>query len=489
VRVTVDSVITMHEPPAAVAAAVREALTIDNPQHVEASKQLRDTRGIPERLCYSTQIGWDLVVPRGFGIELRKICAREGVEMDCDWSGMTRGEAVDLECSPEITSRAYQVRAVLKMVREKQGIVVAPTGSGKTVIGALAVGNAGRSALVVVHTKDLLDQWRESFARVYGIEAGIVGGGKRDWKPITVATVQTLHRLGMSEVMKRAQEFGAVILDECHHASADTWFELLSWLPCKYRWGLTATPTRDDGLTQLLWWGIGPLLDTVEHGKLIDHGHLAQPRICAVHTGWQYPAFGEAADRFKELESRGLTGWDLKRAQMAKQKAFKAMLDAITEDEQRNSGIVELVRREVGDGHQVLVLSGRVAHCEALSSLLQDAGVDAEVVTGKTAKKARAAKLDALRDGSLAVACCTSLADEGLDVPKLDRVVIALPARSKRQATQRMGRTMRPGPDKRPVVFDLVDDVGVLRGQWASRRSAYRKALGDVDVYTEKWTG
>jgi superfamily II DNA or RNA helicase len=148
---------------------------------------------------------------------------------------------------------------------------------------------------------------------------------------------------------------------------------------------------------------------------------------------------------------------------------------------------VDLVRREVADGHQVLVLSGRVAHCQSLCKLLQDAGVDADVVTGKTAKKARAAKLGALREGSLPVVCATQLADEGLDCPKLDRVVVALPARSKRQATQRMGRTMRPGQGKEPVVFDLVDDVGILKGQWSSRRAAYRKALGSAEVYTERW--
>ena len=486
VRATVDSVIRLHDPPAGLARHVVAALTIGNPAHLEAERQLRPTTGLDAELCYAQRLGGDLVVPRGFGSELREICKCEGVDLECDWSGIAHGVRLELQCSDEIKSRAYQIQAVLKMVRSKQGVVVAPTGSGKTVIGCLAVGNAGCSALVVVHTKDLLDQWREAFGRVYGVETGIVGGGKREWKPITVATVQTLHRLGRSEVWKRAQGFGAVILDEHHHSAASTWWELLEWLPCMYRWGLTATPTRDDGLTPLLWWGVGPLLYTVEHAGLIDDGHLARPRICKVETGWTFPRFDEAVERFKQAEKEDRGYWPVKNAKMAKDKAFQAMIKALVEDEQRNAGIVDIVKREVDNGHQVLVLSGRVAHCQALCSLLKDAGVDADVVTGKTPKKAREAKLDALRDGSLPVVCATQLADEGLDCPKLDRVVIALPARSQRQATQRMGRTMRPGPGKKPVVFDLVDDVGVLKGQWYSRRAAYKKALGEVEVYTER---
>ena len=483
-RATVTGTIRLHRPPPDLADAVRSALTIPNPEYLEAQKQMRATSGIDAALCYALRVGEDMLVPRGYGADLRALCQSRGVELDCDWTGLARGDVLDARSSVE--PRPYQRAAVEALLHGRQGVVVAPTGAGKTIIGCLGIVGAGVSSLIVVHTLDLLQQWRQQIRRVIGVEPGQVGGGVVDWQPVTVATVQTLHRLGMAEVSARGAGIGLVIHDEVHRQAASTWWDVCSWLPCLYRWGLTATPERADGLTQLLWWGVGPLLYEVPARELLDAGHLAKPRVVQVHTGWRYPAFDEAAARFKEVEATR-EGWPVKRAQMDKQRAFQALQSALIEDADRNARIVDLVRREVDAGHQVLVLSGRVDHCEALCALLRAAGVDAEVVTGKTAKKAREGIMGRLRDGTLPAACCTQLADEGLDAPGLDRLVVAFPTRNKRQATQRRGRIMRPGPGKQPVVYDLVDDVGVLRGQAAARLRAYRADLGDVSLTAERW--
>jgi superfamily II DNA or RNA helicase len=159
-----------------------------------------------------------------------------------------------------------------------------------------------------------------------------------------------------------------------------------------------------------------------------------------------------------------------------------ACMDALVADEVRNDLIADLATREATDGHTVLVLSGRVAHCRRLAKMVRERGVDAEVLVGAVKKSKRKEILDRFRSGELPVVVASTLADEGLDVPRMDRVILAFPSRTKGRTAQRLGRLMRPHPDKSgAVLFDIVDaSVAPLLRQFRERNRLYKRLAAGI---------
>jgi superfamily II DNA or RNA helicase len=159
---------------------------------------------------------------------------------------------------------------------------------------------------------------------------------------------------------------------------------------------------------------------------------------------------------------------------------YARMLNAVADDQARNRAVVAAVEAEARAGHTCLVLSGRVKHCEALAGAVRSTGLTAAALTGAVAREQRKALLDDAREGRLQVLVATSLADEGLDLPRLSRVFLAFPGRSRGRTIQRLGRLMRPHPSKHSaVLFDFVDrQVPILRRHHVERRKLYAEVLG-----------
>jgi len=169
----------------------------------------------------------------------------------------------------------------------------------------------------------------------------------------------------------------------------------------------------------------------------------------------------------EETGERPLVDWD-------------DLVGKLVADADRNRLVVDQVAADVAAGHRALVLSGRIGHLETLCGALQARGVRAELLVGTLGKKLRIARLDALRAGDIDVLGATSVADEGLDLPELTRVVLAYPGRAQGRTVQRLGRIMRRAPGKaQPVLYDVADlRVGLLRAQHLSRMRAIKQALG-----------
>jgi superfamily II DNA or RNA helicase len=352
--------------------------------------------------------------------------------------------------------RSYQREAVAAMQRRVQGTILSPCGSGKTQMGVAAIATIQQPALILVHTHDLAEQWRERIAMVIGQTTGIIAGGESRLEPITVATVQTLSRMEPAALEELGQRFGCVVLDECHHLPCNTFRYVIAHLPGKYRFGLTATPEREDGLTPLLELCIGPRLFEIDQDRLVELGYLERPEV-----------------RF--LESRFSFDYD-------GPEDHHELMAALVEDEERNQLILDRVLADARAGHTVLILTGRVNHCEHLAARIADAGVKAGFLTGSVGKSERRALLEDFREGALPVLVASTVADEGLDVPRLDRIVLAYPGRAKGRLTQRLGRLMRPHPGKAaPVLYDIVDpQVPPLARQWRERKRIYLELTGSL---------
>lgn len=453
-HVRVDSALHVerrHMPDKLLGRLYRE-LSFANPGYVTRVRMGLPTGAEPEELCFLSEGADEIRLPRGAIHMLRQQAAHEGLLVSCEDQRLLPTER--LSGLPEVPLRAYQARAVDKLAKVTQGVVVSPCGSGKSRIGIGAIARLGTPALILVHTVDLAEQWQRAIADLLRLEAGLVGAGEERTAPVTVALTQTLGRWEPERLHAFLARFGLVILDEAHHVAASIFRGIVDRCPARYRLGLTATPEREDGLTPLLELYLGRTLVTISHDELVEAGVLTLPDIRVVHTAFEYP-YVRAAD-------------------------YAPMLAALAEDSQRNELLVRTIAAEARQGHVCLALSGRIDHCQRLAELLQQGGVKAEALTGRLPKRRRQALLQQARDAELSVLVATSLADEGLDLPRLSRVFLTFPGRAKGRTVQRLGRLMRPHPDKQgAVLVDFVDgNVPVLWFQHQQRRRLYAAVLG-----------
>ena len=392
-------------------------------------------------------------VPRGAVSKLRAIASAH--ELSLSFSDeRSEGEVASYEHRPPGELTHYQKRCSAKLRGRIQGCVVVPCGGGKTVLALDGVAKIGRTFLVIVHTKDLRDQWVGAIRKQLGVEADTALGGT---SPACVITVQTLANMGRLRLGSKTRRYAICIVDEAHHVPSITFQRVLTAIFCRWRWALTATPDREDRLEGLLFDTVGPILYAVHTDEVVAAGRLVKPTVYRVKTGFSYP---EAKD-------------------------YAQLLAAITLDDKRTSLVASLVRRLVGQGRKVIVLSIRVALCDQLGELLEESGVSVAVVHGT--KRGRVAELARFREGGADVLCATTLADEGLDIPSADTLVLITPSRAKGRAIQRVGRVLRNDVDKlRPLVFDLVDGHKTAQNQWGERRKAYVRSYGKASISTRR---
>ena len=347
--------------------------------------------------------------------------------------------------------RSYQLDAVAQLRKGVQGTLVMPCGSGKTITAIALMAAVDQPTLVIVHTHDLLVQWKDNIKRILSIDAGIISEGKLNPGSISIATVQTLCRMHQNDFIALAAKYGCVILDEAHHVPAYTFQKVVSHIPAKYRYGLTATPERDDGLTPLIGFTFGNELFRIGYPELIAEGYLKAPEVSSVFTNFKY--------------------------NYSSPDVYQNLMSALVENPVRNALIANLAISDVKAEHTVLILSGRVEHCKKLIQLINSQGIKAGLLVGSVSKKKRQTVLDEFRTGKTLVIAASSIADEGLDIPCLNRIIFAFPTKAKGRTTQRLGRLMRPYPGKhKAILYDIVDRyVPVLVRQYYERKKIYKE--------------
>lgn len=278
-------------------------------------------------------------------------------------------ELVDERCSGEPievafagTLRLDQEAAVAAMLHHDAGVLCAPTAFGKTVTAAAMIAKRGVNTLVLVHRTELLKQWQERLQSFLGIGKGVVGtigGGKA--KPtgkIDIAVMQSLSRQG--EVNSLVENYGHVIVDECHHVSAASFDAILKQAKAKYVLGLTATPIRRDGQQPIIFMQCGPTRHTAAKPTGAPHDLAVTP--CTLHSRIDLPQEAGIQDVFRHL--------------------------AI--DQVRTGAIATEVVNAYGEGRKVLVLTERTEHLDAIQAALDGKVASLFVLHGRMAKKQRA---------------------------------------------------------------------------------------------------
>jgi superfamily II DNA or RNA helicase len=338
--------------PSGLVEQIQDRLTFPNPAYEEAERRGFSTWNIAKEIRGYRQEGDNLIFPRGFTRQGIGILKAAGVRYRIEDHRRTLSP-VDFHFLGEL--RDFQVEAVEAMAARDFGTLAAPTGSGKTVIALALIAWRQQPALVIVHTKELQDQWVariETFLGIPAPEVGIIGGGTiRTGHKITVALVQSLYKIA-SEV---APFIGHLVVDECHRAPSRTFTEAVTAFDCRFMLGLSATPWRRDGLSRLIYWHIGDKAHEVDTAALVEAGH-----ILSADVTWRQTDFRPTYDPATE---------------------YSKMLSELTQDPARNALIASDVASEAGNGGGVcLVLSDRKAHCEALRAVLAARGVNASIL-------------------------------------------------------------------------------------------------------------
>ena len=459
ITATIGSEICLHRlsVPYNMLQALQRKLSRANPNKKQKERLGFSVYGEPDLVLMMVIEGTEIRLPRGALGLLRETAKKFGVgiEFKSKVCTNTLGKR-SLEGLP-VTLRTYQKQAISQMLQRVQGYVMLPCGGGKTVLGAGAVYSSGESALVLVHTHELMEQWESAFRNLYGVR---IKRAESPWKPlkageVAIGMVQKLHRSG-SAPQSLYDSVGAVLCDECHHVTAVTFREIMEKIPARYRWGLTATPERADGWTFLLPLLMGPELFSMTTRDLVQAGHLVDPIILPIQTEVIVGMSKTKTGRFNMP---------------------KAVSD-LCENDKRNSFIRKLIVMGAKKGRRILVLVPRVKMAHSMASDLAKLGVGAIAITGSVNKATRERFMHSFKVGTTQVAIATQLADEGLDVPALDLLIVASAGRAAGRAVQRIGRAMRLHEDKAdPIVIDLVDG-GLFVSQWRAREKAYFEQLG-----------
>lgn len=430
----------------AMADAIRAAYTYANPEFERRERRGLWTGDTAQTVETWTAIPHGVSVPRGAGPRIVGLLRQHNVLFQV--VDNTIAPSMHVAITPIGELRAYQQQALDLLVGRRSGVCVAPTGSGKTNILLSAIAVKKTTAIVVVHTKELLRQTADRCRSWLGFEPGIIGDGQWDIRPITIASVQTLSRRDLRSI---TSQFGLVAVDEAHHAPARQWSAVLDQFPARYRYGFSATPWRKDGLGFLLDDHIGPVIATVTPEAVRAAGATVPVRVETVYTTWQHT-----------LRDRP--------------DAWSAMLTALADDAERNRLITDLVRERYADGATLLVLTDRVAHAQRLADGVHD--LEPVLLTGELSSSARETRMQAVRDGARLTIATAAMLGEGVDAPGWDCLLLATPFAGGPRTTQAVGRVVRPAPGKRDAtVIDLVDRlVPALQAAAYARRRLYAEA-------------
>ena len=415
-------------------------LAIPNPKYLEAQKYGRYLRGIEPHLYFYELKGDSLVIPRGCFNYVQSLCKKYGVVAEII-DQRTLQEEVPLSFNG--TLRDYQEQAVRDILSHAQGVLEAGTGAGKTVIALAVIAQRKQPTLILVHTKQLLFQWMDRIGQFMGIEAGQIGSGKKNIQPVTVAIVNSAKKM----LPDLTGKFGQLVVDEAHKTPSSTFSQCANAFDCKYMLGLTATPFRNDGLSELIFFSLGEVVHKVDNDNLREQGSILKPEIIFRETAFEY--------NFQE--------------------DWQNLMKALISDESRNRLIAQDILSQNGGIN--LICSDRIEHLEALKSLVYSDGN--VILTGQTKPNQREEICRRLKNGEVQNLFSTSqLIGEGFDLPGLTNLFLVNPIRFDGKLIQIAGRILRPKEGKQPKIYDYVDvKQPVLNYQATQRKNTYSQLI------------
>ncbi len=443
--------------------ALRNRLTrlaaFQNPEFYKAQLMRLPTWGKPRIISCAEDHPQHLALPRGCYEDIQSLLADLGIEFDTR-DERTWGESIDFEFQGNL--RPEQQTAARKLLAHDIGVLSATTAFGKTVVAAWMIAQRGAGTLVLVHRRQLLDQWVDRLSEFLGIPTkriGRLGGGRKKLTgKVDVATIQSLVRKDV--VNDCVADYGQLIVDECHHLSAHS-FELVARAAkARYVLGLSATVTRKDGHHPVIFMQCGPVRHNVDAkaeaiARPFEHTVIIRP------TGFRPVSEADPDQRIQ----------------------FQDLYRELIADSDRNDMISEDIIRGVRDGRSPLVLTERRDHLELLAARLESDVQHVVVLQGGTGtKKSReiAHRLANIAPDEERVLLATGkYIGEGFDDRRLDTLHLTLPVSWRGTIAQYVGRLHRLSENKTEVrVYDYADLNVPMLSRMFDRRCQGYEAIG-----------
>ena len=405
-------------------------------------------------------------LPRGCQDTLMELLEQYDIPMSIE-DKRYNGKAIDVAFNG--TLRSEQEPAAQALLAEDMGVLSATTAFGKTVIGAYLIGERKVNTLILVQSSALLEQWRASLEQFLTIHEvlpeppkkrgrkkkrcliGQVGAGK-DTRGgiIDIAIMQSLFEGEEKEVKSFVEDYGMVIVDECHHVAAFTFEKVLKAAKAKYVYGLSATPVRKDGHHPIIFMQCGPiryLVDAKSQADKRTFSHFIIPRFT--------------------------------RARAPAGSGIQELYVAIVKNETRNASLVEDTVQLVREGRSPILLTERKEHAAQLATRLQGKIQNVFLLVGSDKPKEKREKLAALQaipaSEEVVVVATGKYIGEGFDAPRLDTLLLAMPISWRGTLAQYAGRLHRNYEGKHEVrIYDYVDvHIPMLERMYHKRLKGY----------------
>jgi superfamily II DNA or RNA helicase len=367
----------------------------------------------------------------------------------------------DFPAKLQVEPRPYQQQSIEQWRRAARcGVVILPTGAGKSLVAQMAIEQTRRQTLVIVPTIDLMNQWYDLLLSCFEAEVGLIGGGYYEVGALTVTTYASAFRF----MERLGNQFGLVIFDECHHLPSSIYRYAAEMAIAPFRLGLTATPERADGEERSLEQLIGPIVFRREAHEMAGE-YLADYSVVRINVrlgAAERAAYERERAVFREFlqEKRislsSLQGWQLFIAASARSEAGRRAMMAYRESKRIALGtqaklrvLGDLLTRHRRERTLIFTAENEMVYSISEQFCIPD-------ITHQTSIKERKSWLEAFNRGDVLALATSKVLNEGVNIPEASVAIILSGSGSTREHIQRLGRILRKQPDKEAILYEVV---------------------------------
>jgi len=432
---------------------LKEELNFANSEFFIKKKSGRNTFETVRYFKLVEETESEILIPRGFIGKLLRFCKESQIEFEFVDERKLK-PLIPLVFSA--TLRNHQLGVIETVSKKDYGVIVAPPGSGKTVIGLKIIADKRQPALIIVHRKQLLEQWTErieAFLSIPKRDIGVIGQGKsKIGKQITVATIQSLPK----QIESVQNQFGTIIVDECHHVPAETFRNTIEKLQAYYLYGLTATPFRKYSDGKIIFTHLGEIIANIQPTEIENY---KQAQIIIRNTGLDVP-YNSKTDNFEVLSK------------------------ILVHDTARNKLILEDVKTELNQGKKAVIITERKEHIDTLYLFLKQS-YEAITLSGDDSETFKKAKWKTLQEGNFQVLITTGqYFGEGTDLQNISCLFLVYPFSFEGKLIQYIGRVQRS--EINPTIYDYRDyKIDYLNKLFLKRNTYYRKIDKQATLFDE----
>ena len=384
-----------------------------------------------------------IIIPRGFIGKLFRFCKESHIDFEFRDE---RNLKPPIPFGFNATLQNHQLNVIKTVSKKDFGVIVAPPGSGKTIIGLKIIVDKVQPSLIIVHRKQLLEQWTErieAFLSIPKRDIGVIGQGKaKIGEQITVATIQSLPK----ELESVQNKFGTIIVDECHHVPAETFRNIIEKLQTYYLYGLTATPFRKYNDGKIIFTHLGEIIANIQSSEVENY---KQAKILIRNTELDIP-YNSKTDSFETLSK------------------------ILVHDISRNKLILEDIKTELNQRKKAVIITERKEHIDTLYLFLKQS-YEVIALSGDDSETSQKAKWKILQDGNFQVLITTGqYFGEGTDLQNISCLFLVYPFSFEGKLIQYIGRVQRS--EINPTIYDYRDyKIDYLNKLFLKRNIYYRK--------------